>query len=91
MEAAELPHNSSSYWQLYLQGPWRLFPKVSLSVLALHSQHPVVDITQSALLGVSYVTLKKFTQALPLSFTDGGHFIMLLWVLISKQSSSLVC
>lgn len=86
MEAAELLHISSSHWQLYLQDPWRLFPKVSLSVLALHSQRPALDITQIALFNVAYVTLNKFTQALPLSFTDGGHFIMLLWVLISKQS-----
>lgn len=59
--------------------------KICLSVLASHSQHPALDITQIALLDVSYVTLNNATQALPLSFTDGHHFIMLLWVLISKQ------
>lgn len=56
-----------------------------LSVLASRSQHPALDTTQIALLDVSYVTLNNFPHSLPLSFTDGHHFIMLLWVLLSKQ------
>lgn len=91
MEATEEQlHNSSAYWQLCLQGFWRLFPKVCSSVLALHSQHPALDITWVALSDVSYMSLDNFIQSLPLSSTDGGYFLMLLWVQVSRQSCSLV-
>jgi len=63
IEAAELLDNGSVYWQLCLQGLWRLFPKVYFSVLALHSQHPELDITWVALSRVAYVTLGDFIQS----------------------------
>lgn len=88
MEATELLHDSWAYWQLCLQGLCRLFPKVCFSVLALH---PALGITWVALSGVSYMTLDNSVQLLSLSSTDSGYFLVLLWVLVSRQNCSLVC